>query len=1090
MRKTKKFISTALVLTMFGSTLAGVPWGFNRAKAAEESADSRIKESLKGSVVLYIGMPEAYVNGIKSKIDAGNSTVSPIIKNDKTLVPVRFISEGLKAKVDWDAATSGVKITSGDRIVNMTLGSNKYLVDGKEYTLEVPAQEIEGRTMIPLRAMAEALDKKVFWNDSGLIAISEQNNSFSADSNLELLKGIIDLFEQSKPVNPLAFYVGRVARNYGDISKVKTEDLTQYIDTEKKTIKSITGELEWDYKDGISKVNTPKSQGATGFLSKAGSLELGDVIIESGNEFSTILAISLDDQPLSTSNKILIQAMTEEKTYGFKTEEITEKDKIGNDVRKNKITDMGSSPMNVKKIDASITLKKSNGEEKVSVLDENGYAYQEIKGEKTVQGLKVKLNPDAIYTVIERGVKTDIGKGTVEKDLNNYIIWEGENTKETNFPDVNASEFSSATFADKKDILSGGQWLSIDGKWGDDKYGKQDTWFAKYEVEVAKEGKYHFYTRKFWKHGPFEWRFDEQPWGTCSGDVSLLDSVSIRKFLGANWVYLGEVPLSKGKHQFEIKLSAKNAGEGRAAAFDCFMLTDQLVIPSALTKPGEKLGLKEDGYWAFEPSMDHFGDEAILDLRYFNEKEAGESGFIRRQDDKLVLGNGQELRAWGANVGYDAISLDKPFIDQYVKLLAKRGINMVRVHGSPYEIMNKQGKILPEKLEKLHYFISALKKEGIYTYLSFYFPLWFNMNTATGFGEYEQIKNRTPFVLLQFDEDMQAVYKSVLKDILTSNNPYTDLKIADDPAVAIVEIQNEDSYLFHTFSANNIPQKYLDKLQGLFAKWLEKKYGSTEEAITQWGEGASFEKDDINNSKLELKAAWFMTAMGAGNGGHKRRMSDQLQFLVENQKEFYGEFAEYCREELKVKSLINCSNWTTADPATLEALERYTYTPGDIIDRHGYFNSIHEGAGQQSYAVNVGDKYIDCAAVLMPDKLPIKYAQVDNYPYMISELGWTNPNRSKAEAPFLTAAYGSLQGLDAVCMFALSANWEGSVTKFPMLVPTIMGQSPGFALMYRRGDVKESDNVVSETNNLEDLYNFAGTKIDEDLSLEQLRDVK
>ena len=73
----------------------------------------------------------------------------------------------------------------------MTLDSNKITVGGKESALDTPAQMIEGRTMIPLRAMVEALGKKVFWDDRGLIIISDKDNIFDAETEKYYIDSVL-----------------------------------------------------------------------------------------------------------------------------------------------------------------------------------------------------------------------------------------------------------------------------------------------------------------------------------------------------------------------------------------------------------------------------------------------------------------------------------------------------------------------------------------------------------------------------------------------------------------------------------------------------------------------------------------------------------------------------------------------------------------------------------------------------------------------------------------------------------------------------------------------------------------------------------
>ena len=82
---------------------------------------------------------------------------------------------------------------------------------------------------------------------------------------------------------------------------------------------------------------------------------------------------------------------------------------------------------------------------------------------------------------------------------------------------------------------------------------------------------------------------------------------------------------------------------------------------------------------------------------------------------------------------------------------------------------------------------------------------------------------------------MQIIYKSWVRQLFTSVNPYTGLTLAQDPAIGIVEIQNEDSFFFWTFTHNNVPEMYWKELEIAYGNWLQKKYGSLKQAFVQWG---------------------------------------------------------------------------------------------------------------------------------------------------------------------------------------------------------------------------------------------------------------
>lgn len=102
--------------------------------------------------------------------------VLPASIEGRTMIPVRALAESLGATVDWDAAKRLITIILGDKVIQLTLDSNAAVLDGGKVTLEVPAQSIGGRTMIPLRFVGEAFGKKVGWhpyNNAKVISISD-----------------------------------------------------------------------------------------------------------------------------------------------------------------------------------------------------------------------------------------------------------------------------------------------------------------------------------------------------------------------------------------------------------------------------------------------------------------------------------------------------------------------------------------------------------------------------------------------------------------------------------------------------------------------------------------------------------------------------------------------------------------------------------------------------------------------------------------------------------------------------------------------------------------------------------------------------
>ncbi|WP_333870939.1 stalk domain-containing protein [Desulforamulus putei] len=87
----------------------------------------------------------------------------PIVLNGVTLVPLRGVVDKLGAEITWDGGTK-IEVVKGDKKVNLTLNSDKAFVNDQEYTLASPAVVKEGRTLIPLRFVSEGLRLTVNWD--------------------------------------------------------------------------------------------------------------------------------------------------------------------------------------------------------------------------------------------------------------------------------------------------------------------------------------------------------------------------------------------------------------------------------------------------------------------------------------------------------------------------------------------------------------------------------------------------------------------------------------------------------------------------------------------------------------------------------------------------------------------------------------------------------------------------------------------------------------------------------------------------------------------------------------------------------------
>lgn len=105
-----------------------------------------------------------------------NFDVSPQIINGRTLLPLRVVFENLGLEVGWDAETKTITGIKDSTEIILKLDSVDATVNGINKKLDVPAKAINGRTLVPLRFIAESLDMNVTWNQGNTtIKISKED---------------------------------------------------------------------------------------------------------------------------------------------------------------------------------------------------------------------------------------------------------------------------------------------------------------------------------------------------------------------------------------------------------------------------------------------------------------------------------------------------------------------------------------------------------------------------------------------------------------------------------------------------------------------------------------------------------------------------------------------------------------------------------------------------------------------------------------------------------------------------------------------------------------------------------------------------
>lgn len=558
------------------------------------------------------------------------------------------------------------------------------------------------------------------------------------------------------------------------------------------------------------------------------------------------------------------------------------------------------------------------------------------------------------------------------------------------------------------------------------------------------------------------------------------------RFLG--WINAGQASLLAGRNEVRFRFAGQPKPHGM---LDCFVFTQAAFEPLGLAHPDaaaerRAAAARQNSEWfAFDPPRDATG--SLIDLRFLNEQFAGEHGRIQAGNGRFIHAQTrQPVRFWAVNG--PPHGLQGGALKDCARLLARHGVNLVRVHGAVFE--EQTGELQPAKVQHLVEVVEAMKAEGIYTHLSIYFPLWFKpragLSWLPGYNG-----NQNPFAALQFNREFQEHYRAWWRAVLAAKLSHGGT-LAAEPALLGVELQNEDSFFFWTFSEANVPDPQLRILEKQFGAWLAKKHGSLAKAFGAWG-GSPLKRDQEADGRAAFRPLYEMFS--------KRTLRDRdtAEFLWETQTAFYRETVQFLRD-LGCEGLITCSNWTTANQEIFGPLEKLSYLAGDFVDRHGYF-SCRSGGLFSEWSIRAGHTYVDRSALRFDAEEPGKPKQFNHpvidieynsKPTMISETTWPRPNRYRPEAPLFLAAYGALQDSDAIVHFALDgAKWEVKpafwMQPWTLMAPSQMAQFPAAALLYRRGLVATGEVLADLRLNLRDLKDLKGTPLPQDAAFDELR---
>ncbi len=502
------------------------------------------------------------------------------------------------------------------------------------------------------------------------------------------------------------------------------------------------------------------------------------------------------------------------------------------------------------------------------------------------------------------------------------------------------------------------------------------------------------------------------------------------------------------------------AGIGTARAVEPFIPTDQ-------------------NSWAFPADCPDPAAPSPIDVRYLNEPVAGANGPLTPSADghSLVRADGKPFRAWMVHMphgGDNAFTTDAWSMDDYrrsARFLARLGVNLGVIGAIDPGAKDDAKRVNPQVMSYIHKSVAAAREQGMYTQLR---VAWFHGITGAqlGIAGHEE---KDLQCLVQYHPRAQEVWKSWVRQMLTTTNPHTGLALKDDPALCSLEIANEDSLLFYV--TDGIQGEARAELERQFHSWCVDEYGSAGAALAAW-DGFAHEAARPADGRLGIMIMWMLTRDGRGRA-NEHRVRDQLRFLVETSREWNREAKRFVAEELGADHLlVAASNFVPADRVLLDdALRLLAWRDMDLIENNHYFGNGGKPA-IAGWRADAGGFLGLRSALDYPLGLAICKRPVRGKPFLVTEVLWPRPHPYEVEGPLLIAAYQTMNGIEGLAwagprditwerrdrVYFPWWNVEGSMPMRPFSCagPATLGQFPAAAAIRRIGLVRAAPTVVAE----------------------------
>ena len=471
-----------------------------------------------------------------------------------------------------------------------------------------------------------------------------------------------------------------------------------------------------------------------------------------------------------------------------------------------------------------------------------------------------------------------------------------------------------------------------------------------------------------------------------------------------------------------------------------------LRIAIAIAVAMHSVQAKSDERFPF--TVSYGGADNATSVAHLLDAPAGRHGFVRVEGSEFVTDAGR-IRFNGTNLTGPANFPEHDVADRLADRLARLGVNCVRLHFMDTWYKNfmdtrrqcildddskTQRKLSPAQLDKLDYMIAVFKKRGIYVNMNLHVGR--TLDARDGVPAGSPWANKT---VGQFHPRCIELQKEYARDLLTHVNKYTGNAYTDEPAVAMIEISNEDRGLVVTRRRNSIKKlakPYQDELEKKWNEWLKKKYPNNESGYA--------------NGKAPL-----LNRFPKASAQFRKDFDD---FLWDSELAYWKGMRDYIRNTLKAKQPVSGTQAASYSPREIQAQL-------DYVDAHAYFHHP-SGKGRGWVVKSVTNEWVAGGESMVHGLSSLTHLEsrchAPKKPFTVSEYSHPFPSPFTGEGQPLACAWGRVMGWDGVFQYSYNHYpdaFEPDAMPWcifdALATPSVWVHFPACAAMMVRGDLRE-----------------------------------